>query len=46
MHPQSRTVFPLKLVFDFDITYTKTPGTARRIRPSTDDPLSPLNWAG
>jgi len=29
-----------------DITYTKTPGTARRIRPSTDDPLSPLNWAG
>lgn len=30
----------------FDITYTKTPGTARRIRPSTDDPLSPLNWAG
>jgi hypothetical protein len=30
----------------FDITYTKTPGTARRIRPSTDDSLSPLNWAG
>lgn len=30
----------------FDITYTKTPGTARRILPSTDDPLSPLNWAG
>jgi hypothetical protein len=30
----------------FDITYTKTPGTARRIRPETDDPLSPLNWAG
>jgi hypothetical protein len=30
----------------FEITYTKTPGTARRIRPSTDDPLSPLNWAG
>jgi hypothetical protein len=30
----------------FDITYTKTPGTARWIRPSTDDPLSPLNWAG
>jgi len=30
----------------FDIIYTKTPGTARRIRPSTDDPLSPLNWAG
>ncbi len=27
-------------------TYTKKPGTARRIRPSTDDPLSPLNWAG
>ena len=30
----------------FDITYTKTPGTARRIRPATDDPLSPLNWVG
>jgi len=30
----------------FDITYTKTSGTARRVRPSTDDPLSPLNWAG
>jgi len=30
----------------FDITYTKTPGTARQIRPATDDPLSPLNWAG
>jgi len=30
----------------FAITYTKTPRTARRIRPSTDDPLSPLNWAG
>jgi hypothetical protein len=30
----------------FDITYTKTPGTARRVRPSTDDLLSPLNWAG
>jgi hypothetical protein len=30
----------------FDIVYTKTPGTARRITPSTDDPLSPLNWAG
>jgi hypothetical protein len=30
----------------FEITYTKTPHTARRIRPATDDPLSPLNWAG
>jgi hypothetical protein len=30
----------------FDVTYTKTLGTARRILPSTDDPLSPLNWAG
>ncbi len=30
----------------FAITYTKTPGTARRISPSTDDALSPLNWAG
>ena len=30
----------------FDITYTKTPGTERQIHPATDDPLSPLNWAG
>jgi hypothetical protein len=30
----------------FDITYTKTMGTERRIQPATDDPLSPLNWAG
>jgi hypothetical protein len=29
----------------FDITYTKT-GNPHRIRPATDDPLSPLNWAG
>jgi hypothetical protein len=30
----------------FDVTYTKTKGTARQILPATDDPLSPLNWAG
>jgi hypothetical protein len=30
----------------FDITYTKTKGTERGIRPATDDLLSPLNWAG
>lgn len=30
----------------FDITYTKTAGTKRRIQPATDDPLSPLNWGG
>ena len=30
----------------FDITYAKTNGTERRVRPATDDPLSPLNWAG
>jgi len=30
----------------FDITYIKTQGTERRIRPETDDPLSPLNWSG
>jgi len=30
----------------FDITYRKKKGTARRIHPETDDPLSPLNWAG
>ena len=31
----------------FEITYMKKKGTEpRRIRPATDDPLSPLNWAG
>jgi hypothetical protein len=30
----------------FDVTYVKKKGTERRIRPATDDPLSPLNWAG
>jgi hypothetical protein len=30
----------------FDITYTKSMGTERRIHPATDDPLSPLNWVG
>ena len=31
----------------FEITYMKKKGTEpRHIRPATDDPLSPLNWAG
>jgi hypothetical protein len=30
----------------FEISYMKEKGTERRIRPATDDPLSPLNWAG
>jgi hypothetical protein len=30
----------------FEITYMKKKGTERPIRPATDDPLSPLNWAG
>ncbi|HEV2489533.1 MAG TPA: hypothetical protein VGT03_06980 [Candidatus Acidoferrales bacterium] len=30
----------------FDITYTKTKGTQRRIQAETDDPLSPVNWTG
>ena len=30
----------------FEITYMKKKGTERLIRPATDDPLSPLNWAG
>ena len=30
----------------FDIVYSKTMGTERRVQPATDDPLSPLNWAG
>ena len=47
--PDEISISPYQLIrarTSFDITYTKTPGTARRIRPSTDDPLSPLNWAG
>ena len=47
--PDEVNISPYQLIrarASFDITYTKTPGTARRIRPSTDDPLSPLNWAG
>jgi hypothetical protein len=47
--PDEVNISPYQLVrarTSFDITYTKTPGTARVIRPSTDDPLSPLNWAG
>lgn len=47
--PDEVDISPYQLIrarASFDITYTKTPGTARRIRPSTDDPLSPLNWAG
>jgi hypothetical protein len=47
--PDEINISPYPLIrarTSFDITYTKTPGTARRIRPSTDDPLSPLNWAG
>ena len=47
--PDEVNISPYPLVrarTSFDITYTKTPGTARQIVPSTDDPLSPLNWAG
>ncbi len=47
--PDEVNISPYQLIrarTSFDITYTKTPGTARQIRPSTDDPLSPLNWAG
>jgi hypothetical protein len=47
--PDEVNISPYQLIrarTSFDITYTKTPGTARRVRPSTDDPLSPLNWAG
>jgi hypothetical protein len=29
----------------FDITYTKM-GSPRHVRPTSSDPLSPLNWAG
>jgi hypothetical protein len=30
----------------FDITYTKKQGTARRVQPTSKDPLSPFTWAG
>ena len=41
-------ISPFQLIpatVSFDITYTKT-GNRRTIRPGSDDPLSPLNWAG
>jgi hypothetical protein len=41
-------ISPFQLIpakVSFEITYTKT-GNPRRIRPASDDPLSPLNWAG
>jgi hypothetical protein len=47
--PDEVNISPYQLIrarTSFEITYTKKLGTARRIRPSTDDPLSPLNWAG
>jgi len=47
--PDEINISPYQLIrarTSFDITYTKTQDTARRILPSTDDPLSPLNWAG
>jgi hypothetical protein len=47
--PDEVDISPYQLIrarTSFAVTYTKTPGTVRRIRPSTDDPLSPLNWAG
>ena len=47
--PDEVNISPYQLIrarTSFQITYTKTPGTARRISPSIDDPLSPLNWAG
>lgn len=30
----------------FNATYNKTRGTARHVRPTSTDPLSPFNWAG
>ena len=47
--PDEVNISPYQLIrarTSFDITYTKIKGTARPIRPATDDPLSPLNWAG
>ena len=47
--PDEVDISPYQLIrarASFDITYSKTKGTERRVRPATDDPLSPLNWAG
>jgi len=47
--PDGVDISPYQLIrarASFEITYLKTEGTERRIRPATDDPLSPLNWAG
>jgi hypothetical protein len=47
--PDETNISPYPLIrarTSFDITYTKAPHTGRQIRPATDDPLSPLNWAG
>jgi len=47
--PDEVNISPYELIrarASFEITYTKTQGTARHIRPATDDPLSPVNWAG
>ena len=46
--PDEVDISPYQLVrarASFDIAYKKT-GNLRLIRPTTDDPLSPLNWAG
>ena len=47
--PDEVNISPYQLIrarVSFDVTYTKTKGTARQILPATDDPLSPLNWGG
>ena len=47
--PDEVDISPYQLIrarASFDITYKKTANPPRRIRPATDDPLSPLNWAG
>jgi hypothetical protein len=47
--PDEVDISPYQLIrarASFDISYTKTKDTERRIRPATDDSLSPLNWAG
>lgn len=47
--PDEVDISPYQLIrarTSFDVTYTKTKGTERPIRPETEDPLSPLNWSG
>ena len=47
--PDEVDISPYQLIrarASFDIAYKKASNSPRHIQPATDDPLSPLNWAG